>query len=295
MREPNKNYVYSLEELTSEEYKSIYEYILINDVKWKTISFKYFKNKTQGMNLKYFNGYWGMCTEKPTNNAKELFYTLENVQVDCRELTDEQIKEMANVFESNGYKIWDDNDALVVCDVSYLLEFNKSEVFVSIGTQNKTTITYEKFMELFGNKNIEEVNINNIKVNCENLTNEGRNWVIEIFAKNGVSKLTSSDKFISSQNENLKEIKYEEFTKKFTPQYDVTMIVEAPNVDKPKHYANGIDTFERMEANCTIDECLAFAKGNIDKYNFRKKGQDLEDYTKIIAYANWAIKLLNKK
>lgn len=61
---------------------------------------------------------------------------------------------------------------------------------------------------------------------------------------------------------------------------------------KPSHYAKGIDTFERMEANCTKEECLAFAKGNIDKYNWRTKGQDLEDFDKIIAYAEWAKKML---
>ena len=73
-------------------------------------------------------------------------------------------------------------------------------------------------------------------------------------------------------------------------------IIERPtlNVNKPKHYTKGIDTFARMEANCTTEECLAFAKGNIDKYNFRTKGQDLEDYEKIVSYANWAISLLNK-
>ena len=65
-------------------------------------------------------------------------------------------------------------------------------------------------------------------------------------------------------------------------------------VKKPKHYSKGIDTFERMEANCTKEECLAFAKGNIDKYNFRTKGQDLEDFDKIIAYAEWAKSILNK-
>ena len=75
----------------------------------------------------------------------------------------------------------------------------------------------------------------------------------------------------------------------FEPQYEVKYIAE-----KPEHYSHGIDTFSRMEANCTKEECLAFAKGNIDKYNFRKKGQDLEDFKKIIAYAEWAIKLLNK-
>lgn len=61
---------------------------------------------------------------------------------------------------------------------------------------------------------------------------------------------------------------------------------------KPPHYSKGIDTFARMEANCTKEECLAFAKGNIDKYNWRTKGQDLEDFDKIIAYAEWAKKML---
>lgn len=61
---------------------------------------------------------------------------------------------------------------------------------------------------------------------------------------------------------------------------------------KPSHYAKGIDTFARMEANCTKEECLAFAKGNIDKYNWREKGQDLEDFDKIIAYAEWGKKML---
>ena len=64
--------------------------------------------------------------------------------------------------------------------------------------------------------------------------------------------------------------------------------------DKPTHYAKGIDTFARMEANCTKEECLAFIKGNIDKYNWRTKGKDKDDFKKIISYANWALKLLEK-
>lgn len=64
--------------------------------------------------------------------------------------------------------------------------------------------------------------------------------------------------------------------------------------DKPTHYSKGIDTFARMEANCTKEECLAFIKGNIDKYNWRDKGQDLEDFDKIISYAKWAKSILNK-
>lgn len=71
--------------------------------------------------------------------------------------------------------------------------------------------------------------------------------------------------------------------------------LEPKRTDKPTHYSKGIDTFARMESNCTKEECLAFAKGNIDKYNWREKGQDIEDLDKIIAYANWAKKLLNKQ
>jgi len=63
---------------------------------------------------------------------------------------------------------------------------------------------------------------------------------------------------------------------------------------KPKQYQIGIDTFERMEANCSKEEILAFVKGSIDKYNWRKKDQNLEDYKKIIDYANFAIKQLEK-
>ena len=65
-----------------------------------------------------------------------------------------------------------------------------------------------------------------------------------------------------------------------------------PKEEKPIQYQIGIDTFERMESNCTIEERLAFVRGNIDKYNWRKKGQDKQDFEKIINYANWAIKQL---
>ena len=65
--------------------------------------------------------------------------------------------------------------------------------------------------------------------------------------------------------------------------------------EKPIQYQIGIDTFERMEANCTLEEKLAFVKGNIDKYLWRKKGQDRSDFEKIIDYANWAIKQIDKE
>ena len=61
---------------------------------------------------------------------------------------------------------------------------------------------------------------------------------------------------------------------------------------KPIQYQIGIDTFQRAEANMTKEEILACVRFNIDKYNWRKKGQDKEDFKKIIDYANWGLKQL---
>jgi hypothetical protein len=63
-------------------------------------------------------------------------------------------------------------------------------------------------------------------------------------------------------------------------------------IKKPKQYEIGIDTFERAEANLSKEQIIAICKFNIDKYNWRQKGQDKEDFQKIIDYANWAIKNL---
>lgn len=62
---------------------------------------------------------------------------------------------------------------------------------------------------------------------------------------------------------------------------------------KPIQYRIGIDTLERMEANMSKDGCLAAAVFSIDKYNWRQKGQDREDFEKIIDYARWAIKIID--
>ena len=67
-----------------------------------------------------------------------------------------------------------------------------------------------------------------------------------------------------------------------------------PTDNKPKQYQIGIDTFQRAEANMTKEEILAFCKCSIDKYVWRKKGQDLQDYEKIISYAEFAIKQLKQ-
>ena len=69
---------------------------------------------------------------------------------------------------------------------------------------------------------------------------------------------------------------------------------EEEETTKPTQYQIGIDTFERAEANMTKEELLACVRFNIDKYTWRKKGQDEDDFRKIIDYANFAIKQLNK-
>lgn len=74
-----------------------------------------------------------------------------------------------------------------------------------------------------------------------------------------------------------------------------TTITNPYELIQPVQYNIGIDTFQRMEANCSKEEILSFCKGNIDKYNWRKKGSDLEDFKKIIDYANFAIKQLNER
>lgn len=160
-------------------------------------------------------------------NALELFYNLENVQVDCRELSKEQIKEMFDIYINNKYIILHNNYnfASKLCFESeyFFIKQDSRDVFVGVEDEEKHTITYDKFIELFSKE-------------------------------------------------------------------------EKPlNEEKPQHYSKGIDTFKRMEENCTLEERLAFAKGNIDKYTWRTKGQDKEDFEKIISYAKWAIKQLENE
>lgn len=63
---------------------------------------------------------------------------------------------------------------------------------------------------------------------------------------------------------------------------------------KPKQYSKGIDTIKRAEANLSIDECIAIAKFQIDKYTWREKSQDIDDAKKAIFYAKWLLKLQQK-
>lgn len=96
-----------------------------------------------------------------------------------------------------------------------------------------------------------------------------------------IKKLEKKSNYIPLFGENLKD---KEIKDRF----------QAIAKTKPEQYQIGIDTFERVESNLTKEEILAICKFNIDKYTWRKKGQDIEDFEKIIDYANFAIKQLKK-
>ena len=64
--------------------------------------------------------------------------------------------------------------------------------------------------------------------------------------------------------------------------------------NKPPQYQIGIDTFERSKANQMAETRVEIAKFMIDKYNWRNKGQDVEDFQKIKDYCDFAIEALNE-
>ncbi|MFW9626836.1 MAG: DUF3310 domain-containing protein [Sulfurospirillum sp.] len=75
----------------------------------------------------------------------------------------------------------------------------------------------------------------------------------------------------------------------FQCQHGMPYDSECVDCNKPKQYQIGIDTFERMKANATLEEAMGFIRWNIDKYNTRKKGQTISDYKKIKDYCDQAV------
>lgn len=145
----NKNKIYDLSELTIDELYNVWNYLRQNNKSWEDYPFTemIIYQKTHFL---CFNSRNWRCddTIKPTANAKELFYTLENIQVDCTNLTEEQVKEMADVFEKNGFDV----DLDGITDEHFYLRLAKCGDSVDLFRldDTKTTITYDKFMELFG-------------------------------------------------------------------------------------------------------------------------------------------------
>lgn len=97
MKELDKTKVYDLSELTSEELNNVWKYLKKTDEHWYTCPLEEVLNQSKTDRLLFDKHNWGWCNvSKPTANAKELFYTLKNVQVDCRGLTEEAHKETSN-------------------------------------------------------------------------------------------------------------------------------------------------------------------------------------------------------
>lgn len=157
----DKTKVYDLSELTSEEMKELLNWLKKNDENWEETELEDFTNGLGDITLKFYNNEWNWSKENATHNAKELFYTLENVQVDCSELSEEQIKEMANVFENAGYKYFSCKEEALRIDenvrYNYLQIDDDKEIIVNNVDNNKTTITYDKFMELFASTTTDSI------------------------------------------------------------------------------------------------------------------------------------------
>lgn len=149
----DKSKVYSLEDLTRDQFRKLYGWLLENDNGWQYVSFEHWKNNKES--LKYSGSSWAMYPVEPTTNAKELFYTLKNVQIDCRKLSKKQIENIEEVFENNDYSV----GIINLINSHYFFRYN-GENYVFVGKDRTDdgfhTITYEKFMELFGTKVVTE-------------------------------------------------------------------------------------------------------------------------------------------
>lgn len=87
-----------------------------------------------------------------SQSASEVKLTLENIQVDCTNESEENIKQMANIFNKAEYRYYNDDESYalkVMFEGKYLYLEDDNEILLDQKDENKTIITYEKFMELF--------------------------------------------------------------------------------------------------------------------------------------------------
>src|SRR5690606_14873824 len=136
MKDLDKTKVYDLTELNNAELQQVLDFLCTEDKGWLRITFKNISEVLEDVRLTYASDHgWMWVGQEPTANAKELFYTLENIQVNCRYFTYEQIKEMADVFEINGFKYYknDEKESLRIDDISgyYYLQLSyKNEILI---------------------------------------------------------------------------------------------------------------------------------------------------------------------
>lgn len=144
----NKNKVYDLSELTSEELKEVAKetgYLkgwneFVKDSKVYLLYFQYQDND-------WVLNYAGIDLKYTKINSKELFYTLENIQVDCSNINIIEYNNIVSVYIENEYDFEDFKEEGFV----YLSLKNGMLVFRTLD-EDKITITYDKFMELFADE-----------------------------------------------------------------------------------------------------------------------------------------------
>lgn len=93
---------------------------------------------------------------KPVESDTFKNLKLEDIQVNVEDCSEEEIKDLADIFVANGFKLWKYSFALGVNNgkkfLSSLNSLGKYGVFVS---QGKTTLTPSQFREMFGKKEID--------------------------------------------------------------------------------------------------------------------------------------------
>ena len=155
MRDLDKNEIYYTGSLNKNQLEILLDWLNKNDTGWEDYSIDGLLEINGTDSLKYSNGSWGWeSNENQTRNALELFYTLEDIQVDCSYLSKEQIKLMADVFKTHGYEI---GSLFLFGEYSFIRNNFGKYCMVAKKDKNKISITYEKFMDLFSDTLVEDV------------------------------------------------------------------------------------------------------------------------------------------
>lgn len=295
IRDLDRNEVYSLEEIKKDSVKFdlLKEWLRENERNWSEFNFEEL-NESICLRYNIDDKEWLLSNKNiPTKCALTLFeLDITDYQVDCTDLSKEQIEEMGSVLLLKGKDYLSSKKfALSRNHNSDFLISSDESFYITNKQDDKTTITYDKFIELFGEKPLNGIDVAEKIVNNE--------WIQSDFGQYKLTEqgLVFHDDFDLELYKEIgglskpKSIKQssKEFADAFT--YDSNSIVGLGT--KPSQYQIGIDTFTRAESNMIKEEILACVRFNIDKYTWRKKGQDKQDLEKIISYAQWGLKQLN--
>src|SRR5690606_13083716 len=172
LKELDKSKVYDLRDLNEEQLEMIYKHLQKVDRSWEECCFNDFKDifKHHTNKLIFHDCTWFSSNSLFENvvSAIELFEEIPpitEVQVDCSNLTKEQIEKMVEIVEKNGYEIATNISAMLVDGRFKYLKFNDRCNIWLIGSDKSwfskvTTITYDQFLTYYG----EEKGVNEIEV-----------------------------------------------------------------------------------------------------------------------------------